>query len=186
MNALPGIGRSTAAAVLSSVYKQPHAILDGNVKRTLSRCFAVDGWPGQKKVENQLWEIAETHTPQTDVDKYNQAMMDMGATICTRNKPKCDVCPIEADCMANKAGEQKNFPNKKPKKKIPEKSTLMVIPRINNQILMHKRPPSGIWGGLWCFLEVDCESQIDELLARNALKPVASAISSAWVSTCKV
>ncbi|MFA0098702.1 A/G-specific adenine glycosylase, partial [Vibrio splendidus] len=83
MNALPGIGRSTAAAVLSSVHKLPHAILDGNVKRTLARSFAVEGWPGQKKVENQLWEHAEAHTPKTDVDKYNQAMMDMGAMVCT-------------------------------------------------------------------------------------------------------
>ena len=115
MNALPGIGRSTAAAVLSSVYKLPHAILDGNVKRTLARSFAVEGWPGQKKVENQLWEHAEAHTPKQDVDKYNQAMMDMGAMVCTRSKPKCTLCPIESMCEAKKLDRQLDFPGKKPK-----------------------------------------------------------------------
>lgn len=167
---LPGIGKSTAGAVLSLSLGKHHAILDGNVKRVLARYYMVEGHNGQAKYDKTLWPIADALTFKEGVGFYNQAMMDMGATICTRNKPKCDICPVEADCMANKAGEQKNFPNKKPKKKIPEKSTLMVIPRINNQILMHKRPPSGIWGGLWCFLEVESENQIDELLAKNALK----------------
>ncbi|GAL08970.1 A/G-specific adenine glycosylase [Photobacterium aphoticum] len=90
--ALPGVGRSTAGAVLSLSLKQHHPILDGNVKRTLARCYAVEGWPGKKPVENALWDIAETNTPADGVERYNQAMMDMGAMICTRSKPKCELC----------------------------------------------------------------------------------------------
>ncbi len=153
MNALPGIGRSTAAAVLSSVYKQPHAILDGNVKRTLARSFAVEGWPGKKTVENQLWQHAEQHTPDKDVDKYNQAMMDMGAMICTRSKPKCTICPVEKLCTANKQGNPLDYPGKKPKTTKPVKETWFVILRHGKDIWLEQRPQSGIWGGLFCFPE---------------------------------
>ena len=153
MNALPGIGRSTAAAVLSSVYKQPHAILDGNVKRTLARSFAVDGWPGQKKVENQLWQFAEQHTPAHDVDKYNQAMMDMGAMVCTRSKPKCTLCPVESFCEANKQGNPLDYPGKKPKKEKPVKETWFIMLYHDNHVWLEKRPQSGIWGGLFCLPE---------------------------------
>lgn len=151
MNALPGIGRSTAAAILSSVYKQPHAILDGNVKRTLARCFAVEGWPGQKPVENTLWAIAEKHTPKNDVDQYNQAMMDMGAIVCTRSKPKCDLCPVSKHCQAKAQQRQLEFPGKKPKKEKPVKETWFVMLHHDNQVWLEQRPQSGIWGGLFCF-----------------------------------
>ena len=164
MNALPGIGRSTAAAVLSSVHKLPHAILDGNVKRTLARSFAVEGWPGQKKVENQLWEHAEAHTPKKDVDKYNQAMMDMGAMVCTRSKPKCTLCPIENMCEAKKLDRQLDFPGKKPKKEKPVKETWFVILYHDNQVWLEQRPQSGIWGGLFCFPQnenAEIEHQLD-------------------------
>ncbi len=164
MNALPGIGRSTAAAILSSVYKQPHAILDGNVKRTLARSFAVEGWPGQKKVENQLWHYAEAHTPQVDVDKYNQAMMDMGAMVCTRSKPKCTLCPIESMCIANKQGNPLDYPGKKPKKEKPIKEAWFVMLHCNGKVWLEQRPQSGIWGGLFCFPQhdtADVQHQID-------------------------
>ncbi len=164
MNSLPGIGRSTAAAVLSSVHKLPHAILDGNVKRTLARSFAVEGWPGQKKVENQLWEHAEAHTPKKDVDKYNQAMMDMGAMVCTRSKPKCTLCPIENMCEAKKLDRQLDFPGKKPKKEKPVKETWFVILYHDNQVWLEQRPQSGIWGGLFCFPQnenAEIEHQLD-------------------------
>ena len=151
MNALPGVGRSTAAAILSSVFKQPHAILDGNVKRTLARSFAVAGWPGQKKVENQLWAHAEEHTPSNNVDKYNQAMMDMGAMVCTRSKPKCGLCPIESMCIANQQGNPLDYPGKKPKKDKPLKQTWFAILHFNGQIWLEQRPQVGIWGGLFCF-----------------------------------
>ncbi|NOH72935.1 A/G-specific adenine glycosylase [Vibrio pectenicida] len=153
MNALPGIGRSTAAAILSSVHKQPHAILDGNVKRTLARNFAVEGWPGQKQVENQLWQHAQQHTPHIDTDKYNQAMMDMGAMVCTRSKPKCSLCPVLTFCLAYKQGNILDYPGKKPKKEKPIKSTWFIILHSQGKVWLERRPPSGIWGGLFCFPE---------------------------------
>lgn len=162
---LPGVGRSTAAAILSSVYKQPHAILDGNVKRTLARCFAVEGWPGQKPVENRLWSISEQHTPDINVDKYNQAMMDMGAMVCTRSKPKCTLCPIAEFCVSFEQGDQLNYPGKKPKKVKPEKSTTFVILIAENQVWLEQRPSQGIWGGLHCFPEVADQSQLHLALA---------------------
>ncbi|MGJ7096791.1 A/G-specific adenine glycosylase [Vibrio hannami] len=167
VNALPGVGRSTAAAVLSSVLKQPHAILDGNVKRTLSRAFAIEGWPGKKQVENQLWEIAEQHTPQIDVDKYNQAMMDMGAMVCTRSKPKCGLCPVEATCAAKKQERQLDFPGKKPKKEKPIRETWFVMLCYDNHVWLEQRPQSGIWGGLFCFPQngsKEIQTQLDSRL----------------------
>ena len=177
MNALPGIGRSTAAAILSSVHKQPHAILDGNVKRTLARCFAIEGWPGQKKVENQLWQIAEQHTPHIDVDKYNQAMMDMGAMVCTRSKPKCTLCPVSTLCTANKQGNVLDYPGKKPKKDKPIKQTRFVMLHYKDQsgdeVWLEQRPQTGIWGGLFCFPQTDHveqESDIEHLLEQRGIK----------------
>lgn len=169
MNALPGIGRSTAAAVLSSVYKKPFAILDGNVKRTLARSFAIQGWPGQKKVENQLWDIAEENTPEVDTDKYNQAMMDMGAMVCTRSKPKCPLCPISKFCVSNKQGNPLDYPGKKPKKEKPIKETWFVILHHNNHVWLEQRPQVGIWGGLYCFPE-NGDEQISLQLERRAIK----------------
>ncbi|EGQ9303338.1 A/G-specific adenine glycosylase [Vibrio vulnificus] len=169
MNALPGIGRSTAAAVLSSVHKQPHAILDGNVKRTLSRAFAVEGWPGQKTVENQLWQLAEAHTPNTDVDKYNQAMMDMGAMVCTRSKPKCTLCPVGELCQANKQGNPLGYPGKKPKKEKPVKETWFAMLHYNNQVWLEQRPQNGIWGGLFCFPQNE-HALLEALLEKRGIK----------------
>ncbi len=167
--ALPGIGRSTAGAVLSISLNKHHAILDGNVKRVLSRCYMVAGHNGQAKYEKQLWPIADVLTPIKDVAKYTQAMMDLGALICTRSKPDCANCPLQKNCLAFAGNEQANFPQKKPKKVIPEKFTVMVIPRINQKVLMEKRPPSGIWGGLWCFLEIDHLDKLSDSLKTQHL-----------------
>ena len=169
MNELPGIGRSTAAAVLSSVYKLPHAILDGNVKRTLARYYAVDGWPGQKKVEEQLWHYAELNTPKTDVDKYNQAMMDMGAMICTRSKPKCSLCPISAGCQALTQGNPQDYPGKKPKKEKPVKEAWFVMLHHNDEVWLEQRPQVGIWGGLYSFPEHK-NAQVGDVLTRLGIK----------------
>tara|TARA_R110000744_G_scaffold8884_14_gene28997 strand:- start:2097 stop:3206 length:1110 start_codon:yes stop_codon:yes gene_type:complete len=152
---LPGIGRSTAGAVLSLACGQHHSILDGNVKRVLARYFAVDGWPGKKNIEQILWQYADSLTPELRTDDYTQAMMDMGATICTRSKPKCDSCPLQQDCLAFAQGRQSALPSKKPKTTIPVKSTVMLIPMWQSQILIYQRPPSGLWGGLWGFYEAD-------------------------------
>ncbi|MCP4956440.1 MAG: A/G-specific adenine glycosylase [Photobacterium aquimaris] len=164
VEALPGIGRSTAGAVLSLSLKQHHPILDGNVKRTLARCYAIEGWPGKKTVENALWNIAIENTPAIGVERYNQAMMDMGAMICTRSKPKCDLCPIEAQCIAKAQQRQSEFPGKKPKKVMPEKQTWFAILRYGDKVWLEQRPQVGIWGGLWCFPQHDNDDLNDLLL----------------------
>lgn len=169
VHALPGIGRSTAAAILSSVLNQPYAILDGNVKRTLARCFAVEGWPGKKQVENQLWDIAEKYTPTSHVDNYNQAMMDMGALICTRSKPKCTLCPIEEFCLAKRQNRQLDFPGKKPKKEKPVRETWFVILSYQDQVWLEQRPQSGIWGGLYSFPEHSSDA-IEEQLDKKSVQ----------------
>ncbi|MDN4501961.1 A/G-specific adenine glycosylase [Alteromonadaceae bacterium BrNp21-10] len=167
--ALPGIGRSTAGAILSLACEQTHSILDGNVKRVLARYAAVDGWPGNKAVEQQLWQLADELTPIKRTADYNQAMMDMGATLCTRSSPKCQQCPLEADCQANNLGRQSDFPGKKAKKTIPTRSTIMIIPQWQQQILIYKRPPAGIWGGLWGFYQIEGKEQLAEQLRQLQL-----------------
>jgi A/G-specific adenine glycosylase len=176
--ALPGIGRSTAGAILSLSLKQYHPILDGNVKRVLARSYVVEGYNGLSKFDKALWQLSEQLTPSIETDSFNQAMMDLGATVCTRSKPTCDLCPVEQSCLAKAGEQQMSFPQKKPKKKIPERKTIMVIPRImddrKNQVLMEKRPPTGIWGGLWCFHEVNEQAEIDDLMASLSLKALSS------------
>ncbi|MCW8834574.1 MAG: A/G-specific adenine glycosylase [Colwellia sp.] len=166
--ALPGIGRSTAGAILSLALNQHQPILDGNVKRVLARCYLVSGYNGLSAFDKNLWCLSEQLTPAVDTASYNQAMMDLGATVCTRSKPNCEICPLKTGCLAFAGNEQANYPQKRPKKTIPEKSTIMIIPKITNsgksQVLMEKRPPAGIWGGLWCFHEVSKHTQITKLL----------------------
>lgn len=164
--ALPGIGRSTAGAILALACGQHHSILDGNVKRVLARYFAVDGWTGNKQVETQLWQFADQLTPKARTADYTQAMMDMGATLCTRSKPQCEICPLHHDCLAFVQGRQAELPHKKPKKTLPVKSTFMLIPMWQKQLLIYKRPPTGLWGGLWGFYEVEHKQQIAERAAR--------------------
>jgi A/G-specific adenine glycosylase len=167
--ALPGIGRSTAGAVLSLSLGQPHAILDGNVKRVLTRWLALPGWPGQKPVENDLWELATRLTPRLGVAHYNQAMMDMGATICTRSKPACERCPVQADCQGLSQGNPTAYPNSKPKKSIPARNGIMLMIRQGNRLLLEQRPPQGIWGGLYCFPQVDSLEAVGPCLNRLGL-----------------
>ncbi|WKE66166.1 A/G-specific adenine glycosylase [Gallaecimonas kandeliae] len=150
VQALPGVGRSTAGAILSLSLGQDHAILDGNVKRVLARHQQVDGWPGNKKVHDGLWDIAEAFTPSKEVTAYNQAMMDLGAMICTRSKPQCEACPVAADCGARQQGRQADYPGKKPKKSLPVRTTTMLLLKKGGEILLLQRPPAGLWGGLYC------------------------------------
>ncbi|NMP30840.1 A/G-specific adenine glycosylase [Thalassotalea sp. M1531] len=168
--ALPGIGRSTAGAILSLSLKQHHPILDGNVKRVLARCYLVEGHNAQAKFEKSLWPITTALTPAIDVEYFNQAMMDIGATICTRSKPKCEQCPVQTSCLANATGEQASFPQKKPKKETPIRHTIMLVPMQDNKVLIEKRPPTGIWGGLWSFIEVDSDADIGNQLTELGLK----------------
>ncbi|MCH9643581.1 MAG: A/G-specific adenine glycosylase [Gammaproteobacteria bacterium] len=162
--ALPGIGRSTAGAVLSFSKELPATILDGNVKRVLCRVFAIDGWPGKTDTLKQLWELAEQLTPQKNTAEYNQAIMDLGATICTRNKPNCPACPIKSDCQSFQQGTQNQYPHSKPKKAYPTKEVSMVIIQDSRgHIFLQKRPPTGIWGGLWCLPEFTADKNIADV-----------------------
>ncbi|WP_166257971.1 A/G-specific adenine glycosylase [Marinobacter salicampi] len=164
LEALPGIGRSTAAAILAQAFQIHATILDGNVKRVLARYHAVPGWPGQTRVLNQLWACAEQHTPHERIRDYTQAIMDLGAMVCTRSRPDCAGCPLNQGCQAYARGEMSQYPASKPKKAKPEKTTWMVILEDSNgRILLQKRPPSGIWGGLWSLPELDPAYGPDEL-----------------------
>lgn len=168
MQSLSGIGRSTAAAILSISSNQKEAILDGNVKRVLSRVFAVEGWPGKSDVLKKLWALAEHTIPETRNADYTQAIMDLGATLCTRSKPRCEDCPLKTDCLAFQQGNQADYPGKKPKKIMPEKQTIMLIIKNEKQeVFMQKRPPVGIWGGLWCFPQFEKMTLAEEWLSEN-------------------
>lgn len=160
--ALPGIGRSTAGAILSLSRNERHAILDGNVKRVLARHSAVDGWPGQTSVAQKLWLLAETHTPDAAVAAYTQAMMDLGATVCTRTKPNCNECPLAIDCVAREAGRVADFPGKKEKKLKPLRRTVMALLHVDGSIYLERRPATGIWGGLWSFPELRDDDELTE------------------------
>ena len=171
---LPGIGRSTAGAISSIAFKQSAAILDGNVKRVLARHFAVEGWPGTPVVANQLWALAEELTPTKRTDAYTQAMMDLGATLCTRSKPKCESCPLMQTCVAYATGRVKEFPGKKPKKDLPEKSIQMLMLRNKSgDVLLQQRPSQGIWGGLWSFPEISLEDDLEDFLMSQGFKPAS-------------
>jgi A/G-specific adenine glycosylase len=163
---LPGIGRSTAGAILALTFDQRHAILDGNVKRVLARHAAVDGWPGKTAVARKLWELAEARTPPERVGAYTQAIMDLGATLCTRSRPACAMCPVRGDCRALARGEVERFPGRKPKKEKPRRKTTMVLAVADGAVYLERRPASGIWGGLWSLPEVSdvgdwCAERLD-------------------------
>ena len=151
---LPGIGRSTAGAILSLSLKQHHAILDGNVKRVLTRWLALEGWPGQKQIENELWDWAIKLTPAEGVEQYNQAIMDLGASLCSRTKPQCGICPMNDDCGGYLQGTPTAYPTPKPnKKKIPVRQTCLLIMQYRQSVWLQQRPAQGIWGGLFSFPE---------------------------------
>ncbi len=153
--ALPGIGRSTAGAILALAGGQRHPILDGNVKRVLSRYFAVHGWAGKRDIEQRLWALAEALTPETRVADYTQAMMDLGATVCRRSRPDCVACPLTADCRARVDGLQSELPTPKPRKVRPLRHTkMLLIVDLDGQVLLRRRPVDGLWGGLWSLPEI--------------------------------
>jgi len=169
---LPGIGRSTAAAIAAFAFNQVQTILDGNVKRVLARHFLVEGWPGSPKVEKKLWQLAEKLLPEQGMVAYTQGLMDLGATLCTRSKPKCGNCPLNGSCIALQQQRVHELPTPKPRKAIPEKNTTMLILRHGDEILLEKRPSNGIWGGLWSFPEVE-SGQDAEITALNKFGLVA-------------
>jgi A/G-specific adenine glycosylase len=152
---LPGIGRSTAAAISAFAYGTRAAILDGNVKRVFCRIFGIDGYPGERPVEQLLWRRAEALLPEQDVESYTQGLMDLGATLCTRSKPSCASCPLAQRCAAFATNRVDQLPMRKLKKPIPEKHAAMLIIVDRNQVLLEQRPGMGIWGGLLSLPELD-------------------------------
>ncbi len=147
--ALPGIGRSTAGAILAQAYGLPHPILDGNVKRVLARLHAVEGWPGTAAVERRLWQLAERYTPHTRVADYTQAIMDLGALLCTRKRPRCSACPWAEHCQAHRQGRSEAFPQPRPRRPLPRRHSRWLLIEDRGRILLQRRPASGLWGGLW-------------------------------------
>ena len=169
---LPGVGRSTAAAIAALAFGKREAILDGNVKRVLARHAAIEGHYSQRAVELQLWALAEQRLPAADqdgtsgntagstpgttpgIEAYTQGLMDLGSMLCTRGKPACGSCPVSDDCLALAQGRQGSLPTPRPKKLLPQRETVMLLLEHQGEWLLEKRPPSGIWGGLWCFPEL--------------------------------
>src|SRR5262245_45059832 len=149
---LPGVGRSTAAAIAAFAFGERAAILDGNVKRVLARCFGIEGWPGEKAVEAALWERANRLLPEREIESYTQALMDLGATVCTRT-PRCDACPVRKECKARQSGKTAGIPAPRPRKALPQRAVTWLVLRRGNAILLERRPSPGIWGGLWSFPE---------------------------------
>lgn len=163
LSALPGIGQSTAGAILSIAFGQSQPILDGNVKRVLARFHAVYGWTGNAKVSGQLWQISRQYTPTERCGAYTQAMMDLGATLCTRSNPHCSICPVAAGCTAKKLELVSQLPEPKPRKELPIKQIYFLLLQDSQQrILLNRRPPIGIWGGLWSLLEFDDPTKLHD------------------------
>ena len=170
LSELPGIGRSTAGAIASLSMGLRAPILDGNVKRVLARYSAQEGYPGEPKVAAQLWALAEQLTPAARVNHYTQAMMDLGATLCTRSKPSCLLCPLQRGCQAHLLGLQSRYPIPKPRKVLPQKSTLMpLLANRDGAILLYRRPASGLWGGLWSLPELLAGEELDGLALQHGL-----------------
>ncbi|NOQ63534.1 MAG: A/G-specific adenine glycosylase [Methyloprofundus sp.] len=168
--ALAGIGRSTAGAILSIAFHKSTAILDGNVRRVLARYQAIYGWTASPAVSKQLWLVSEKYTPVERVADYTQAIMDLGATVCTRSKPQCTECPLQSDCLALQQKCVAELPTPKPRKKIPTKHSVFVIAIDKEQhFFLEKRAPTGIWGGLWSLPELEAEAGIEAWLQENSM-----------------
>jgi len=164
LTALPGIGRSTAGAILAIGHGKRGVILDGNVKRVLCRFYAITEWSGSAAAQRQLWALADAATPQHDVAAYTQAVMDIGATVCTRSKPTCPTCPLKDGCRALATGQVATLPASKPRKALPEKQLIMVMYLHNNAVLLQQRASIGLWGGLWSLPELADESALEDWL----------------------
>lgn len=160
---LPGIGRTTAGAILTLATEQAHPILDGNVKRVLTRLYAIEGWPGNKDVEDRLWQLAKHHIPDRRVAHYTQAIMDIGSTLCTRARPLCDRCPVQSQCLAHSLRRIADIPTPKPRGTLPvRRMRLLLVRDADSAVLLTKRPPAGIWGGLWSLPECSVGDDVIE------------------------
>jgi A/G-specific adenine glycosylase len=167
---LPGVGRSTAAAICVFAFGQHRAILDGNVRRVLARHAGIHGYPGDKRVEDELWQQAESLLPERDIESYTQGLMDLGAGPCSRRGPDCGACPVGESCVARHDGLTRDLPSPRPTRTLPQRETAMLILMSGGEVLLEKRPASGIWGGLWSFPETD-ENQIEDAAVRYGVRP---------------
>lgn len=177
LSLLPGLGRSTAAAILAQAHGQRQAILDGNVKRVLARHRGIAGWPGTSSVQARLWSAAEASTPRQRIADYTQAIMDLGATVCVRSRPLCAMCPVAGDCVAHLESRTGELPQRKPRREIPTRATTMLMLRDGRgRVLLQRRPPTGIWAGLWSLPEyVDLKSAKSASNKRGAARAQALA-----------
>jgi len=164
---LPGVGRSTAAAIAAFAFGRREAILDGNVKRVLTRVYGVEGFPGDKKVEAVLWDLAESLLPHNGIASYTQGLMDLGSLICRRSRPLCAECPHQRQCVAARDDRVAELPGRRQKKTVPTRYTTMVLMQYRDQVYLERRPPSGIWGGLLSLPECENQQQAEILLARQ-------------------
>jgi A/G-specific adenine glycosylase len=182
---LPGIGRSTAAAIAAFAFGERSAILDGNVKRVLARRYGIEGWPGDRAVETRLWRLAEKLLPEKGIEIYTQALMDLGATVCTKSNPRCDACPVKPSCVARKKSRVADIPAARPRKALPTKRATWLLLLHKGTVLLERRPSSGLWGGLWTFpepasknIEAYCRSALGcEISNIQKLKPLAHGFS---------
>ncbi len=187
LSALPGIGRSTAGAILAQAHGLRFAILDGNVKRVLCRFHGVRGWPGASAVEKQLWQRSEARLPATRLPDYTQAIMDFGATLCTRSDPACVLCPLQDECVARIEGVTGSLPESRPGKPLPtRRCVLLIMHDEDGRVLLVRRPPTGVWAGLWSlpetrdhdsarhWLQQHCDADFDHALAHPELEHVFS------------
>jgi A/G-specific adenine glycosylase len=171
--ALPGIGRSTAGAILAQAHGLCFPILDGNVRRVLARRHGMRGWPGSTSVQRALWQIAESHTPAARVADYTQAIMDLGATLCTRSRPRCNACPVATGCVALRDGTIAELPERKPARAKPTRETTMLIVRdASGRVLLERRPPVGVWAQLWSVPEAP-----DSATAKRVLRECFAALA---------
>ena len=184
--ALPGVGRSTAAAIAAFAFGTHGAILDGNVKRVLARHRAIEGFPGETAVERRLWTLAETLLPARAIERYTQGLMDLGATVCTRTAPRCAACPVAADCVARREGRVDRLPSPRPRRTLPHRETRVLLIEHAGEFLFERRPPTGIWSGLWSLPELPVDGDVAEALrdrfgvdavAIEALAPIEHAFT---------
>jgi len=184
--ALPGIGRSTAAAIAAFAFGARGAILDGNVKRVLARHRAIEGFPGEAAVERRLWTLAETLLPARAIERYTQGLMDLGATVCTRTAPRCAACPVAVDCVARREGRVDRLPSPRPHRTLPRRETRVLLIERAGEFLFERRPPTGIWSGLWSLPELPVDADVVEALrdrfgvdaiAIEALAPIEHAFT---------
>ena len=170
---IPGLGRSTASAILAICFSKPVPILDGNVKRVLTRYLGVSGYPGESSIEAKLWQEAEALMPKKEIPAYTQAIMDLGALVCVPKKPSCLLCPVQKSCVAYLEGRTEELPTPKPKVAYPSKTAFFLILTDNNNIYLEKRPSKGIWGGLWCLPEFQ---RLEDVLTWCSLRKFSSKV----------